>query len=326
MSQRALCVTGNLALRKVLRRTLSAAGTTVEFVDRCEDLLAQEGPPIDLVVVGDMASAGSLPEILPRLGPAAKVVLLGRPFDATTTLEIMRQDGFDHLLGGDAELEEAEIVVTSIKLLRGDLLGVEKYLTWGALIHAREVASYDEKRLAIREVTDVAREMGCRRQLVARIETVTDELLMNALYDAPASRYGCRPLFQGKGRPGAGPVTDQVAQLRFGCDGRYFAVAVCDAFGELRKNAILDHLERARDEKGLPRVGGEEGGGGGLGLYFILNSVSRFIANIQTGQATEVICLFDLRGGARDYHYRAKSLSIFVGPPRDAQAAPPSGV
>ena len=315
MSQRALCVTGNLALRKVLRRTLSAAGTTVEFVDRCEDLLTLEGPPVDLLVVDDVANAGALPEILPRLGPAAKVVLLGGPFDAATTLDVMRQDGVDHLLGTDGELEEQEIVVTSVKLLRGDLLGVEKYLTWGAQLHCRKVASYDEKRVAIREVTELAREMGCRRQLVARVETVTDELLMNALYDAPASRYGCRPLFQGKGRPGAGPVTDQVAELRFGCDGRYFAVAVRDAFGELRKSNILDHLERARDEKGLPKIGGEEGGGGGLGLYFILNSVSRFIANIEPGKATEVICLFDLRGGARDYFYRAKSLSIFVGQP-----------
>jgi len=315
MAQRALCVTANLALRKVLRRTLPAAGTVVEFVDRCEDLLAQDGPPVDLVVVDDVASASALPEILPRLGPATKVVLLGRLFDETTTLEIMRQDGFDHLLGGEGGLEEEEIVVTSVKLLRGDLFGVEKYLTWGVTIHARAIASYDEKRMAIRDVTELAREMGCRRQLVARVETVTDELLMNALYDAPASRYGCRPLFQGKGRPGAGPVTDQVAQLRFGCDGRYFAVAVRDSFGELRKSAILDHLERARDLKGLPRIGGEEGGGGGLGLYFILNSVSRFIANIEPGQATEVICLFDLRGGARDYHYRAKSLSIFVGQP-----------
>jgi hypothetical protein len=312
MSQRALCVTGNLALRKVLRRTLSAVGTTVDFVDRCQDLPEQQGPPVDLVVVDDVANVGALPQILSRLGPAAKVVLLGGSFDAATTLDIMRQEGFDHLLGGDCEFDEDEIVVTSVKLLRGDLLGVEKYLTWGVQIHCRDVASYDEKRVAIRDVTEFARGMGCRRQLVARVETVTDELLMNALYDAPASRFGGRPQFQGRGRPGAGPVTDQVAALSFGCDGRYFAVAVRDTFGELRKSNILDHLERARAEGGMPRVGDEAGGGGGLGLYFIFNSASRFIANVQPGQATEVICLFDLRGGARDFHYRAKSLSVFV--------------
>jgi CheY-like chemotaxis protein len=321
MGQRALCVTRNLALRKVLRRTLAAAGTVVDFAEGPEDLGVDEGSPIDLLVIDDVATAAEVLGALPHLGSSVKVVLLGGPFDAATTLDVLRRDGCDHLIGREEHLEEDELVITSVKLLRGDLFGVEKYLTWGVHIFDREIASYDEKRAAIREVTEFAREMGCRRQLVARVETVTDELLMNALYDAPASRYGCRPLFQGKGRPGAGPVTDQVATLRFGCDGKNFAVSVRDSFGELRKGAIIDHLERARDEKGLPRLGGEEGGGGGLGLYFILNSVSRFVANIQPGQATEVICLFDLRGGARDYHYRAKSLSIFMGADPAVQAA-----
>jgi hypothetical protein len=317
LNHHTICITSNLALRKVLRRTLSAAGAEVDFVDGCDEVLAREGPPVDLIIVDDAGHRAGLEGFLEQVGSSTKVVLLGDP---ETFIELLRKEGCDHLIGRDGDPEEDEIVVTSVKLLRGDLFGVEKYLTWGVPIHARDIASYDEKRVAIREVTDLAREMGCRRQLVARVETVTDELLMNALYDAPASRFGCRPLFQGKGRPGAGPVTDQVAQLRFGCDGRYFAVAVRDSFGELRKSNILDHLERARDEKGLPRIAGEEGGGGGLGLYFILNSVSRFIANIQPGQATEVICLFDLRGNVRDYFYRAKSLSIFVGR-ADAKAA-----
>ncbi|MBI5481051.1 MAG: hypothetical protein HY906_19490 [Deltaproteobacteria bacterium] len=318
LNHRTICVTSSLPLRRVLRRTLSAAGSEVDFVDQCEEVLTREGPSADLIIVDDAGHREGLVSFLERVGTAAKVMLLGDP---EAFIELLRQEGCDHLIGRDGDPEEDEIVVTSVKLLRGDLFGVEKYLTWGVPIHRREIGSYDEKRVAIREVTELAREMGCRRQLVARVETVTDELLMNALYDAPASRFGSRPLFQGKGRPGAGPVTDQVAELRFGCDGRYFAVAVRDSFGELRKSAILDHLQRARDERGLPRVVGEEGGGGGLGLYFILNSVSRFIANIQPGQQTEVICLFDLRGGARDYFYRAKSLSIFVGRTTDAKAA-----
>jgi hypothetical protein len=317
MDHRTICVTSNLALRRVLRRALSATGSEVGFVDEWAEVLAQEGPPADLILVDDAGREG-LVSFLERVGTASKVVLLGNP---ETLIELLRNEGCDHLLGRDGDPEEDEIVVTSVKLLRGDLFGVEKYLTWGVPINRREVSSYDDKRMAIREVTEAAREMGCRRQLVARVETVTDELLMNALYDAPASRYGCRPLFQGKGRPGAGPITDQVAELHYGCDGRYFAVAVRDAYGGLRKSNILDHLERTRQEREQARVAGEEGGGGGLGLYFILSSVSRFIANIQPGQATEVICLFDLRGGARDYHHRVKSLSIFVGRTADAEAA-----
>jgi len=317
LNHRAICVTANPGLRKVLRRTLSAAGTEVGFVDQVEDALITGAPGVDLIIIDDAGRREGLAALLEQVGHASKVVLLGDP---EAFIDLLRKEACNHLIGRDGDPEEDELVVTSVKLLRGDLFGVEKYLTWGAQIHERAIASYDEKRIAIREVTELAREMGCRRQQVARVETVTDELLMNALYDAPASRYGCRPLFQGKGRPGAGPVTDQVASLSFGCDGKYFAVAVRDNFGELRKGAILDHLERARDEKGLPRSGADDSGGG-LGLYFILSSVTRFIANILPGQKTEVICLFDIRGGARDHSYRAKSLNIFVGPELTAQAA-----
>jgi CheY-like chemotaxis protein len=313
MSYLAVCVTSNQLVRRVLRRTLFAAGSQVDFVDDCADVLAREGPPPDLIVVDDASKRTGLDLLIAQLGSATKVVLLGDAVTSDTVVELLRHDGCDHLIGQDEQVDEDELVITSAKLLRGrDLFGLEKYLTWGVPIRDLSIASYDEKRAAIRDVTDYAREVGCRRQLVARIETVTDELLMNALYDAPAQRFGCRPLFQGKGRPGAGPVTDECATLRFACDGKNFALAVRDNFGELRKSNILDHLARAKAEKGLPKLTGEEGGGGGLGLYFILSSVTRFVANIQPGKATEVICLFDLRSGTRDFHYRAKSLSIFV--------------
>ncbi|HEY3359597.1 MAG TPA: hypothetical protein VGQ83_40480 [Polyangia bacterium] len=315
MSHLAVCVTANPALRRILRRSLFAAGTQVDFVDECAQVLTREGPPPDLIVVDEAATRDGLGEMLAQLGAAAKVVLLGDTSASDSVVDLLRFEGCDHLIGRDEQVDEDELVITSAKLLRGsDLFGVEKYLTWGVPVRDLTIASYDEKRTAIRDVTDYAREVGCRRQLVARIETVTDELLMNALYDAPAQRFGCRPLFQGKGRPGAGPVTEECATLRYACDGRNFAVAVRDNYGELRKSNILDHLARARAEKGLPKLTGEEGGGGGLGLYFILNSVTRFIANIQPSRATEVICLFDLRAGTRDFHYRAKSLSIFVEP------------
>src|SRR5262249_15236244 len=193
-------------------------------------------------------------------------------------------------------VDEDEVVITTVKLLTGDIFGMEKYLTWGVSILEREVTGYDDKRLAIARVADHAREVGCRRQMVARIETACDELLMNALYDAPAAANG------------KAPTKTEPALLRYGCDGAFFGLSVRDAYGPLRKQAILHNIERARDEQVTPRApDASETGGAGLGLYFILSSATRFIANIDPGKSTEVICLFDMRGTARDFHYRAKS-------------------
>jgi hypothetical protein len=313
-SIRALCVTADPGLRRLVRRAFLAIGVQVEFMETCADLTALAPLPQDLVVV-DHASArsGALAGALDRLPARPRVMLLGDALSGGEYLGLLRHEGCDHLLGrqephGPPDLiDEDELVITSVKLLRGsDIFGLEKYLTWGVALREREVASYHEKRAAIDEVGAHAREVGCRRQLAARIETVVDELLMNALYDAPSS---VRPGSSGTGT-GASAVGSQRALLRYGCDGRFFGIAVLDRYGGLSKQSILDHLDS-------PGAGGQPGGSGvgpgaGLGLYLVLNSVTRLVANIRPGAATEVIGLVDLRGGAREQYHRARSLSIFL--------------
>jgi len=243
-----------------------------------------------------------------------RVFLAGVPLEGRDTVALLREEGFDHLVEARDGLTEEDLIVTTTKLSLGDITGVEKYLAWGANILRREAMSYDDKRGVIREVLEFAEKLGVRRQVLARIEVVTDELLMNALYDAPAAKYGCRSLFQGRGRPGAGPVGDKPVSLMFGCDGRYLAVGVRDAFGELRKSHIVDQLERTMVERRGPRLDGGEESGGGLGFYFVLSSVSRFVVNVVGGSMTEVIALFDLRRGARDVQTAARGFSFFQSP------------
>jgi hypothetical protein len=230
----------------------------------------------------------------------------------TDNLQLKRT--LDHLIS-EGSPDEIELVVTSQKLISGDIFGLEKYLAWGALVHERWVASYDEKREALLEVAAYAAEVGARRQVVGRIESVADELLMNALYDAPAARLGVTPPSPvGHDlRPSAGD--GEPALMRYACDGRYLALSVRDGYGELRKEAILDHIERARAMKGSPQL--KPSGGAGLGLYFVITSVTRFVANIDPGRATEVIGLFDLKAAGRDQEGCARSLHIFTAPSRE---------
>jgi hypothetical protein len=156
-------------------------------------------------------------------------------------------------------------------------------------------------------VTGSARDAGARRPTTARIESVVDELLMNAMYDAPAVATGTAV-------PTPNRIGDQVgdadARLRWASDGRYFAVSVEDRYGALAKDVIIDHLQRARVERGRPRASAAQAGAG-LGLYFILSSVTRFIANVDPGLRTEVVCLFDLKQGGRNADTCARSLHVF---------------
>jgi CheY-like chemotaxis protein len=325
MTFRAICLTGNPLLRRTLRRTLQAAGTHVEFADKPIEFVSEldEEQAPDLIVVDPESRRVVDMDRLGKLKTRSQIVVIGESIEKEDVLTLLRSVGFNHVIsdiGAEpavelprGQIDEDDLVVTSGKMFKGDIFGLEKYLAWGAFVHERLVKSYEEKRDVLLEIAEHAKEVGVRRQVIAKIESVTDELLMNALYDAPAIRYGVAPRISERSRAGLGPIGDEPALLRWACDDRYFAVSVRDNYGELRKDAILDHIARARAMKGSPQHK-PNGGGAGLGLYFVITSVTRFIANISPGQLTEVVGLFDIKSTGREQDACAKSLHIFTTP------------
>ena len=302
-SVRAVCVTRSVTLRRALRRSLHAAGLDVEFVDEVSGVDAGAA----LVVIDRPTHDSVTAAARAELAAGRAMLVIGVSLADDGTVDGLRADGCNHVITGDDEPDDAELVVTSGKLASGDLFGLEKYLAWGVRVSEMSVGSYEEKRAALLAVTSSARDAGARRPMVARIESVVDELLMNAMYDAPAAARGVAPQVPSD-------LLERVAapaQLRWASDGRHFAVSVADGFGALVKGAIVDHLQRARAERGRPR-GSAEGAGAGLGLYFIVSSVTRFIANVDPGTRTEVIGLFDLRHAGRDSDVCARSLHVFA--------------
>ena len=252
-----------------------------------DELPAADEPVPDLLFL-DAQLIHTLP---PEGWPGAEVVIIGAPLEDDTVVELLRRTA-EHLIA-DRHANEAELVATSVKVLTRDLFGVEKYLAWGAHVIERDVSGYDQKREAVDQVGAFARAAGARRTLVTRIECAVDELLMNALYDAPALGRTGRP-----------------AQLRYGADGRVLAVSVEDVYGSLGRDDIVDHVTRARREKGRPREL-SEAPGAGLGLYFIVAHANRIVANVQAGRRTEMICLFDLYASGREIQ-GARSLHFFA--------------
>jgi hypothetical protein len=313
MAPRAVCVTSNLALRKTLRRTLNAGGSNVEFLD---ELPGPESPHAAIIFIDKPCRKNaSVPELMQIIGEEGTLVILGDSLEDDEFVSVLRNTTVDHVISDADSPDEVELVVTSVKLLSGDIFGLEKYLAWGAKVREVEIRTYEEKRVALLTVAAYAKQVGARRPVVGKIESVADELLMNALYDAPAVHAGITPRQHTKALSKmATDRPEESALMRYACDGRHFAVSVQDNYGELHKEAILDHLTRARAERGAPRIadGIAPAAGAGLGLYFILSSVTRFIANIARGKRTEVICLFDLKQSGREASSCARSLHIFT--------------
>jgi hypothetical protein len=306
---RAVCVVRDPALRRTLRRSLAGTGSPVEFRETVE--MEDVGPETILFIDRASREGAELPALIQVMGESGRVVVLGESLADLGLVELLRATSMDHLISEGAP-EEVELVVTSQKLLSGDIFGLEKYLSWGAMTNEVEVGTYEQKREALSTIGRAAESVGASRRVSTKIESAADELLMNALYDAPAVASGvARPRRAGSVPPTA-PLDEngKTALMRYACDGRHFAVSVLDRYGLLDKKRILDSVLRARNEQGRPIEVGN--GGAGLGLYFVLSSVTRFIVNIEPRVQTEVICLFDLRERGRDAEGWARSLHIFT--------------
>jgi anti-sigma regulatory factor (Ser/Thr protein kinase) len=300
-SIRAGCLVKSPKLRRTVEWSLRAAGYTLE---NCESL--DDAEAVRLLFVDQETRKTVAPDALSDIvAKGGSVVMLGDSIADDEVANLLQTEHLDHVISDENGLDEVELLITTVKLASGDIFGIEKYLPWGARVYEYEIGTYDDKGKALQAVVGHAKNMGARRALMARIEHATDELLMNAIYDAPALAKGVSTQSQ-MGMPIG---EDKKAVLRYGCDGRYFAVSATDLYGKLSKQAIFTHLLRARKDRTPKQDDGRAGAG--LGLFIILSSVTRFVANIASGERTEVICLFDLKQTGRQMETCARSVHIF---------------
>jgi hypothetical protein len=129
------------------------------------------------------------------------------------------------------------------------------------------------------------------RAVIAAIEQSVDELLVNALYDAPVDERGKRMFAGISVQTRATLRVSQDVELAYGCDGKQFALSVRDAFGSLERATVLKFLGRGfHAEQKVDR----KQGGAGLGLYLLLHNASTVAFRVTPGRSTEVSCTFDL--------------------------------
>src|SRR3569623_3491952 len=88
------------------------------------------------------------------------------------------------------ELDMRELSAMATRVLNCDIFGLVKMIRWGTLVHSQLVGDYQEKALCISQGSEFAESMGVRRKYREAIEQCLDEMLMNALYDAPVDEEG----------------------------------------------------------------------------------------------------------------------------------------
>lgn len=304
-----------MRLRKAMRvvachgATLHHHADPVTLIEACASLR----PEIILFEYGyAQDQALSLANAVAEKCPGSRMIVLTDPSPPTDMAQLIEQRWFGHMLGLESAWFMDELGATIAKLFGRDVFGIWCYLPWGVRVLEAPIANSEDKQNIFDQIEAFMGSLGIRGRLVQRIQEVADEMLMNAVYDAPVDNSGKHLFAETPRTTRVDLALEQRPTFRMGSDGRMFAISISDPFG-----GLTSELFRRYIGKGL-RGGADQiddkAGGAGLGLYFLFERLNSLVLNVAPGRCTELVGLVDIRGSFRAAAGAPKSLNVFVRP------------
>lgn len=292
LPRRIIAVSPDKALSKVLSVALKAAGGVVDLHTTTEELGKEIAAALVVVHVPEGSDANTvIPPLVARLTGDTRTIAILHASNLETIVEVMQSsDRVAGMLLAD-NLDPRELSAMATRILGGDIFGLDKLIRWGTQIHSQLIGDYQEKSVCIAQISEFAETMGVRRKYREAIEQCIDEMLMNALYDAPVDEEGKQIFAEIPTKTRISLKVEQKVVVQYACDGKQFAVSVRDAFGTLERSTVLRYLYKCLHN---PNQIDRKVGGAGLGLYLMTNSSSEVYFNVLPKVATEAVCVFDL--------------------------------
>jgi hypothetical protein len=290
-----LVVHGERKQQRMLQRILGSVGRTLAGADDVEGFAEalRDGTPA-LVVIGARTrlaeGCDAEVDLAFARGCLGCIVVHDERTDVPPAL--FEVGSMCHLVTAAMPVLAEELFVTVQKLLRRELFGIDKYLSWGAVVGETELVGTDDRVRAISQLGADVEQMQIGRRQQAAVMLAADELVLNAIFNAPTDEHQRRYLREvprdqvrtllGRERP----------VLRWGCDGRWFAISVRDAYGSLEPATLVRYVAKSLAGSGQVR---SDGAGAGIGLAMTYSAVTQLVFDLDPGRATEAIALVDVR-------------------------------
>ncbi|MBS1119431.1 MAG: response regulator receiver protein [Deltaproteobacteria bacterium] len=310
-----LIVHSDRKTQRTVQRVLGVTGRRVDIADDLEQgiqLLAHLSPVL-VVVDGALshnaehsATIGKLIELAKERGAEACMTLLGSTAIAQMPA-LLRLGAVTNLLVHQMPILAEELTITAQKLIRRDLFGAEKYLLWGTELHETTLIRGSQRAEVVGALAEQVRAFGQSARVVSMAMLVADELLSNAVHNAPIDAAGNHHRKDLARADELELDARQQIRLRWGCDARYLAIEVTDQFGTLDRDTILASLAK-NDVR-------ESGGGAGMGIALAYRSCDHLVFNLAPGVRTEIIALIDVRYPPTE-RMSVSSYNVFVERPR----------
>jgi hypothetical protein len=310
VSMRAVVLERNKMVNRRLVRYFLAAGIEVAVVEDPKDLTAHLAS-VDLVVADTFDGDVVAQAVRSRSG------LRGLLYTAEPLKRSMRylveNPGISNVLGRkdfESTPRSWELLMVLRRLAEptAGALPLSAFLDWGFSGFEERVASTAGRDAAVARVQSAITALQAPKRIAEMFGELTHEMLMNAMYDAPADAAGNAKYAQDR-KADLHLSEPEQPTLRMGTDGTRIVLQVKDPFGRLQRKHVFDGLARGLAQGEMDT----SHGGAGLGMMVCHNSTAAMFFDVVRGRSTEVTGLFELDLNLREFRTQAKSLHFFQG-------------
>jgi CRP-like cAMP-binding protein len=246
-----------------------------------------------------------------ELTPSTEIVLMTSQMLAGFIQKVRSLPFIPNILSrdeNDRTFTVKNIITTVSKLSNQDIFGLERYLSLGVEVSSLAICRSGDRAKLIEKVDSFLSDVGVRKTIRGRCESVIEELLMNAIYDAPTDTEG-KSIYNHLPRTESVELSaEQFGQLRYATDGVLVALSVTDPFGSLKAEVILDYLHSCYS--GNAGIFNKQKGGAGRGLHQIIENSDLVVFYLSPSLRTEVIALFQVDQKANPE--KNSSLHLFI--------------
>jgi len=167
-----------------------------------------------------------------------------------------------------------------------------------------------QKRAAVDAIQSFFTKQNVNSRLAALVAQACDELLMNAIFDAPILPNGM-PLRRGTGRDADFELIEKEhVHLSMASSDDYVGICVSDQFGSLKKNVLMSFL--SKDYQGEDYVLRKGDPGAGLGLHGIVQSGLSLLFLCKPLVRTEVMIFFSKNASYKTFRSGFRFFSVIA--------------
>ncbi len=183
--------------------------------------------------------------------------------------------------------------------LDGHAFGLQRFIKPGTKIQTLKLASSTQKQEAVDAVRNYLVAAKFQTRMAAVIANAVDELLMNAMFDAPVDELG-KQVYAALPRSTPLKLDGKAAvEMQVAFDGNYVAVTAVDLWGSLEKVKLMSHIAKVyRSEEYKVRT---TTAGAGIGLATVFRSGGSFCFASESHSRTEVTVFFQRLDNYRQF-------------------------